>query len=310
MWTYIFLGFLGLSELFLLFLWLNHYQLGRDVSEIIQTAKDIRTGNFNLRFRLQTTREDILELGGELNRLADYFQTALIRTNFLEEERKRMISNISHDLRTPLTSLLGYIEALRSDKTLTEEERREFLRISAEKGHDLLRLIEEFFELARLEEASHEIELQKIDLAELARTVILDFYPDFTRLSITPSLAIPNDPVYVKANPDSLRRVLNNLLSNALRYGQDGKIIGLTVRKELEYAFIEIWDRGEGIPAHDLPYIFERLYTAEASRNTSMRGTGLGLTIVKSLVEKQGGQIKADSIPGERTVFSFSLPSC
>jgi len=287
MWNYLFWGLLLLICIFLL---LNHYHLSKDVSKIIQTARDIRAGNFNLRFRLRTTRTDILEHGGELNRLADHFQTALERTKFLEEERKRMISNISHDLRTPLTSLLGYIDALQTDKTLTEEERVEFLRISAEKGNDLLHLIQEFFELARLEEASQEIVLQKVDLAEFARAVILDFYPDFTKLSITPSLAITSYPVYVNANPDSLRRVLNNLLANALRYGREGKIIGLTVRQELEYAFVEVWDRGEGIPAQDLPYIFERLYTAEASRNKSMRGTGLGLTIAKSLVEKQGGK--------------------
>jgi len=90
------------------------------------------------------------ELGGEMNRLADFFQTTLERTKFLEEERSRMISNISHDLRTPLTSLLGYIDALQNDKTLSEEENENFLRIAAEKGNDLLGLTQEFFELARL----------------------------------------------------------------------------------------------------------------------------------------------------------------
>ncbi len=304
MWMYIFMIFLVLICTFLLF---YHYHLSKDVKKIIQTTKNMRAGNFNLRYRLRTTRKDMLELGGEMNRLADAFQAALERTKFLEEERSRMISNISHDLRTPLASLLGYIEALRNDETLTEKESKNFLRIADEKGNDLLGLIQEFFEMARLEEERDEIVLQKIDLTELARVVMLDFYPDFTKLSITPSVSIPDQPVYVNANKDYLRRVLNNLISNALRYGQDGKEIGITVRVEAEQAYVDVWDKGKGISQKDLPHIFERLYTAETSRNPTLRGSGLGLTIARNLIEKQGGQILAESVPGEKTIFSFCL---
>ena len=304
MWIYILMILLFLVCAMLLFF---HYQLSKDVKKIIQTSKDMRAGNFNLRYRLRTTRKDMLELGGEMNRLADFFQVALERTKFLEEERRRIVSNISHDLRTPLTSLLGYIDALRNDETLTEKENKDFLRIAAEKGNDLLGLIQGFFELARLEEESDEIALQKIDLAELARVVLLDFYPDFTKLSITPTISIPDGPVYVDANTDYIRRVLNNLISNALRYGLDGKEIGITVRMNAGQAFVDVWDKGKGILQKDLPHVFERLYTAEASRNPTLRGSGLGLTIAKNLIEKQGGQISAESIPGEKTVFSFCL---
>jgi signal transduction histidine kinase len=304
MWLYVSMILLALI---CVILYLHHYHLSKDVKKIILTAKDMRAGNFNLRYRHRTTRKDMLELSAEMNRLADFFQAALERTKFLEEERSRMISNISHDLRTPLTSLLGYIEALRNDETLTEKENKDFLRIAAEKGNDLLGLIEDFFELSRLEEEHDEIVLQKIDLAELARVVLLDFYPDFTKLSITPSVSIPDRPVYVNANTDYLRRVLNNLISNALRYGQSGKEIGITVRVKSEQAFVDVWDKGKGISPKDLPHIFERLYTAEASRNPTLRGSGLGLTIAKNLIEKQGGRISAESIPGEKTVFSFCL---
>lgn len=304
MWMYIFMIFLVLICVYLLF---YHYDLRKNVKKIIQTTKDMRAGNFNLRYRLRTTRKDMLELGGEMNRLADAFQAALERTRFLEEERSRMISNISHDLRTPLTSMLGYIEALRNDETLTEKENKDFLRIVAEKGNDLLGLIQEFFELTTLEEQRNEIVLQKIDLTELVRVAMLDFYPDFTKLSIIPSVSIPDQPVYVSANEDYLRRVLNNLISNALRYGQDGKEIGITVRVKGDQAYVDVWDNGKGISQKDLPHIFERLYTAETSRNPTLRGSGLGLTIARNLIEKQGGKILAESIPGEKTVFSFWL---
>jgi signal transduction histidine kinase len=165
-----------------------------------------------------------------------------------------------------------------------------------------------FLDLARLEEDNTVLSLTRIDLAELIRTTLLDFYPDFMERSITPAVLMPDKSMYVNGNADALRRMLDNLIANALRYGADGKEIGVGVREEAQFAVVDIWDTGKGISAEDLPHIFERLYTSELSRNTSLRGTGLGLTIAKTLIEKQGGTITAASIPGEKTVFSFSLP--
>jgi len=306
MWIYIFVGLFALICIYLI---AQHIHLRKDISKIRDTVRGIQAGNLNLRYRVRTTRADIFSLCGELNNLTDRFQVSMERTHFLEDDRKRMISNISHDLRTPLTAMLGYIEALREDESLTEQERKDFLRITAEKGDALQKLIQEFFELSRLEEIEN-IEFMKIDLAELARTTLLDFYPEFASVNITPTTAIPEQPVFVLGNEDYLRRVLNNLISNALRYGADGEKIGLTVRYDSNNAFVGVWDTGKGISPEDLPHIFERLYTAEASRNIALRGTGLGLTIAKNLIEKQGGQITAESIPGEKTVFTVSFPLC
>jgi two-component system phosphate regulon sensor histidine kinase PhoR len=196
---------------------------------------------------------------------------------------------------------------LQNDSTLTTVEREDFLRISADKGNTLLVLLQEFFELAKLETENIEPELQKVDLSKIVQVALLGFYPDFMKIEITPVVDIPNTHYYVKADAAYLRRVLDNLLSNALRYGQDGKEIGIAIREETGFVWVEVWDRGKGISAEDLPHVFERLYTGEASRNTSLRGAGLGLTIAKNLVEKQGGQITVSSEPGERTVFSFCL---
>lgn len=298
----LFLALISLS-LFLLF---KHFHL--QVKKITRITREIQNGKLNLRYRLRTSQRDLEELGGELNRLVDYFQDAFERTKFLEEERKRMIANISHDLRTPLTSLLGYLDALQHDATLTAEEKEAFLRIAAEKGNALLALLQEFFELARLEADDSEPELQRVNLAEIVPEVLLGFYPDFVKAAITPVVEIPDAPLYVRADAAYLRRILNNLLSNALRYGGDGKEIGIGLREEPGLVWVDVWDRGKGISAHNLPHVFERLYTGEASRNTALRGTGLGLTITKNLVEKQGGRITVTSRPNEKTIFSFCLP--
>ena len=165
-----------------------------------------------------------------------------------------------------------------------------------------------FFQLARLEERQDLSPLEVVDIAELARLTLLDFYLDFSRIGIVPQTNIPERSINVNANVDALRRVFHNLLSNALKYGADGKKIGLCVRVENNMVWVDVWDDGKGIPAENLPHIFERLYVSETSMNAALRGTGLGLTIAKNLIEKQGGHIFAESKPCVKTVFSFCLP--
>lgn len=290
-----------------LLLLLQRFRRRSDVDKLTRTTMEIRSGNLNMRYRLRTNRKDMEKLAGELNRLADYFQNAYERTRFLEEERKRMIADISHDLRTPLTSLLGYLEALRNDAALTPEERSAFLRVASDKGDALLERLRSFFELARLESDDSLPELQSINLTDFIPDVLLGLYPEFAKAEIAPVIEIPDAPLYARGHAPSLERILNNLLSNALRYGRDGKEIGVRLREEEDLVWVDVWDRGQGIPEKDLPRIFERLYTGDASRNADLRGTGLGLTIAKNLVERQGGRIMASSEPREKTVFSFSL---
>ncbi|MCH5584425.1 HAMP domain-containing histidine kinase [Shimazuella sp. AN120528] len=300
--------FISLALLcFILFLLHRHFQLIREIKKISKITREIQTGNLNLRYRLRTSHKNMEDMGGELNRLIDYFQNGFERITFLEEERKRMIANISHDLRTPLTSLLGYMEALKHDSTLTVREREDFFRITTEKGNALLVLLQDFFELAKLEADDFELKLEKINLVKIVPEIILSFYPDFVKAEITPTIKLPETPLYVQVDKVCLRRILNNLLSNSLRYGTDGKEIGIALREEESLVWVDVWDRGKGIPAQDIPHIFDRLYTGEASRNSSLQGTGLGLTITKNLVEKQGGRITVTSTPNKKTIFSFCL---
>ncbi|CAI6084244.1 sensor histidine kinase [Cohnella sp. JJ-181] len=289
------------------YLGLRQRRLLRELRTIRRTTEEIRAGNLNLRYRLHAPHPAVEDLSGELNRLIDYFQQTTERTQILEDERKRMIANLSHDLRTPLTSLLGYVEALRSDPSLTEDERRGFLGIAADKGGALLERLQSFFELARLEADDAPSELRRLNLTDTVQEVLLGFYPDFQKAGIEPAVRFPDGPLFAMADRGALRRILENLMSNALRYGRDGGEIGVAVREEAEFAWVDVWDRGRGIPAADMPRVFERFYTGEDSRNASLRGTGLGLAIARNLTDKQGGRIEVSSEPGEKTVFSFSL---
>ena len=293
-----------------LFLYYRHRHLTKQLSEVNDTLVQMRSGAFNQRFRLHTADVELKQLCGNLNNMIDQFQNTFERAHYLEETRKKMISNISHDLRTPLTSLLGYVEALQTDKQLTEEERRQYLEIIATKGNRLTELFQAFFELSKLESNDTRLKVQKVNMTAKAQEALLTFYQEITQAGLTPELDLPEEPLYAYGDGDAIERVLNNLISNALRYGASGGVIGLALREKAETISLEVWDRGQGIHPDDLPYIFERLYTGERSRNSQLQGNGIGLTITKQLVENMRGRISVHSVQGEQTLFSFELPKC
>jgi len=278
----------------------------RRIKKINYTIKEVCTGNFNQYFRIEPASKGIRELGSYLNKLTEELHNLQVKTKRTEEERKKMISNISHDLRTPLTSLLGYIEVLQNE-ALSEEDKREYLTIIQRKGKDISNLIEYFFELAKIDAGDIAIETNRVNISEIAQETLLDFYNDFEKQDIIPQINIPVSSFYVQGDSMSIKRILSNLFSNALRYGKTGKIVGVELREEKDRIWVDVWNRGAVLSKSDIEHIFERTYTGEYSRNPSIRGNGLGLAIVKKLVELQEGNITIVSEGEGRTVFSFNL---
>ncbi len=284
------------------------YSRNKLIRKMNEVLLDIRNDQYNRHIRLNTSNRTFSVLAENLNGLIQDFKESMNRTQYLEQVRKQMISNISHDLRTPLTAMLGYIDALQHDSSLTEEERHVYLNILSEKGEFLTRLIHDLFELVKLEETKGSLCQDQIQLNELLKEEVLQLYHAFIEEGIQPELTIPEEPIYVFGDAVSLRRVLSNLLTNALHYGKDGRVIGVRLWKADNKAWVEIWDRGRGIKPEDLPFVFERLYTGVDSRNTSLQGNGLGLTITKMLIEQHRGSITVSSEPNRKTAFTFYLP--
>ncbi|MBY7142550.1 HAMP domain-containing histidine kinase [Virgibacillus sp. NKC19-3] len=266
-------------------------------------------GDFNQRIRIQSRYRTVVKLVKECNQFINKFQTNMEHMGYLDKSRRQMTSNMSHDLKTPLTSLLGYVQALREDATLTEKERQTFLQITHQKGQKLQSLLNDFFELSKLESDDSSFHLQKTDVVRVIKELIAGLYHDFKNANMKPVLELPKTPVMVWADKKSVERILTNLLSNGLHYGKYGGVLGISVIRDKNLTWIEIWDHGKGIDQEDLPYIFNRLYTGQRSRNRILQGNGLGLTITKKLVEKHNGTIKVESKPFEKTSFSFSLPT-
>lgn len=265
------------------------------LSEILEQDTDEQVMVF-------TDDKTLKELCGQINLLL--LDRQKMKAEFRKQEiaSKKMLSNISHDIKTPLTVILGYLEIMR----LHDCEDVALQKVEA-KAKQVMELIDQFFTLAKLEAGDKKIEMAKIDICELCRENILGFYELLIQKDFEVEIAIPEQPVFIMGDVDAVNRILSNLVSNVIRYGSDGKYIGLFLREERDHVFVDVVDRGKGIEKQFAASVFERLYTMEDSRSRSIQGNGLGLTIAKSLANQMGGDVTLASRPGVRTVFTVQF---
>lgn len=269
--------------------------ISEKLREITETGSDEKVMVF-------TDEPVLMELAGQVNRLLTERQKIKADVRREQISSKKMLSNISHDIKTPLTVILGYLEMMRlrggDDDMLEKVE---------EKARQVVDLINQFFTLAKLESGDTDVSLSKLDLCEQCRENVLSFYEILLQREFEVALSIPKTPVYVQGNADALQRIFSNLISNVMRYGADGKYLGVFVREERDGVYVDVVDRGKGIGPEFAASVFDRLYTMEDSRNREIQGNGLGLTIAKNLAERMGGGISLESEPHVRTAFTVRL---
>ena len=279
----------------------------KDLPYISNKLDDILEKQSTERLLVRTEEQSLRELLVSINSLLDYHQEYIADGTRLRMSMNRMLSNVSHDLKTPLTVVLGYIETIQHDNRYTDEEREQLLSKVNGKVMEVSHLISKFFDLAKLESNDWPIEMKHINASEICREAILGYYDTLSSTGFEVLIDIPEEAVFIEADRDALMRVLENLLSNAIRYGKDGKVLGLSLRQEKNDVIMEVWDRGKGINDKDVHQIFERLYTLEDARSSSAEGSGLGLTIAKRLVERMKGSIRFTSVPFNKTVFAVTF---
>jgi len=305
------IGFLLIVIVILICIICLQYKRGRDRDEnlkyIQKKLKSIIENKSTERLLVVTDDKELIPFLIEINNILDFNHKMLVDHARNEEAMKKMLSNISHDLKTPLTVVLGYIETLQHKKDIDNEEKHILLKKVHEKTLEVLDLINKFFHLAKLESGDKEISLTRINLNEVSTKNILCFYDVLTDKGLEVKIEIPKDNIYALGNEEALDRILNNLITNAINYGSDGKVIGLTLKEDEKFGYIEVWDRGKGINELNKERVFERMFTLEDSRNKNYQGSGLGLTITKRLVEKLQGEILLNSKPYEKTVFTIKL---
>ena len=278
----------------------NLKYIGNKLTEIIRE-------NTNEKLLVITDNKELQEVLVAINGLLDFSQKVLANYRKKEISMTKMLSNISHDLKTPLTVVLGYIETIELDRDTPRAERELLLLKVHNKTLEVIELINKFFDLAKLESGDMDIPISRVNINEVCRKNILNFYENLTSKGYEVTIEIPDTTIYALGNLEALQRIMNNLISNAIKYGSAGEYLGLNLSYDDHYCYVEIWDKGKGIEEINVENVFERMYTLEDSRNSLYQGSGLGLTITKRLVEKLGGEISLKSKPHEKTSFTFKL---
>jgi len=223
--------------------------------------------------------------------------------------RRELVANVSHDLRTPLATLQGYIETLiLKDKSLKDEERRNYLETAIKHCERLGRLVSELLELAKLDSNEIRVHYEPFNLSELVQDVVQKFQLKVKEKDLHVETNIEKDLPFVNADIGLIERVLENLIENAIHYTLQGGSIRLGLTPQKEVISVQISDTGCGIPEQELPHIFNRFYQSDASRKGGPKHTGLGLAITKRILELHGSSIELTSALNSGTTFTFKLP--
>ena len=297
---------LALVVFLLVFFALTHQVTGY-ITTILQGACKMADGDFSHRIDVRY-QDEFSCIADSINRMADTVETMKKKEEEAEETKNELITNVAHDLRTPLTSIIGYIDIVNNMPDLTEAQRSEYLKITWEKARKLEKLINELFSFTKISYGGMPMHMEKIDLIKLLEQEVDELYPTFKDNELECVLETDTDSCMVMADGEQLVRVFDNLLGNAVKYGRYGKMIRVRTVTEQSQIRIQVVNYGSVIPAENLPFLFEKFYKVDTSRQPSSEGTGLGLAIAKSIVESHGGSIFVKS-SFDGTVFEVILPT-
>lgn len=298
------------------------------IAEMVEILEDVKSGNGNRRI-LSETHELTAPLAYELNDIIFSYESRLCACHQMEETNRQLMTSLSHDVRTPLTTLIGYLDAAQK-RIVTGKERDAYIGTACRKAHDLKEYIDVLFDWFRLGSDEFTLNMTTVDLTDLTRSILICWVPVLENARIDFTIDIPEQPFPARLDPDGYTRIINNLMQNVLSHSQADKIrISLTEQDNKQRAersancpyvkqrmpgfadhplFIKIVvaDNGIGIEKEDLKHIFERLYKCDRGR--SEKGSGLGLSIARQLAEKMGGTITAESTPGKGCAFTLLFP--
>ena len=247
--------------------------------------------------------DELSSLAFQINRLTDLYETAQKKYEREQIGKKQLIANLSHDVRTPLVSVIGYLEAIVQGR-IGEGQKDDYVHTAYEKAIVLKEKMNQLFEFVQSDANEIKLFMEKLDVCELTRQVLIDFLPIVESENIEMESSIPDDEFNVRVDKEGFVRIVQNLVKNTLVHGSERKYLGVFIKKEESNIYIDIADKGQGIDKEHLPFVFERLYKADSSRT---RGGGIGLAIAKELANKMGGNIEIlRSIPGD-TVFRITF---
>ncbi|MGS6025208.1 sensor histidine kinase [Limosilactobacillus fermentum] len=278
------------------------YQLDHIIGELHYIAQ----GHLEHRipFRVNGNQQHVIT---SVNALVDTITQAMQEERASEKSKDELITNVSHDLRTPLTSIIGYLGLIEDHQYQSEEDIVKYSHIAYDKAKQMKNLVEDLFEYTKVQQHGAPVNLMTVDLGQLLEQVGASFELEADKKGMAINVSCEPTPLSITADPEKLGRLFSNLVANALKYGHGASYIHLTAKQLGKKVVITVADDGEKIPAKSVKHLFERFYRVESSRNKATGGTGLGLAIVQSIVELHHGSVTARS-DDQETAFVVTLP--
>ena len=273
------------------------------LAEIERAVADIRSGN-GCRRILARPGEPAAALVYEINDIVQNYEGRLAALQTAQEANRQLMTSLSHHVRPPLTTLIGSLDAAHRG-LLTGQAREDSLAAAHRKAHELKDYVDALFDWFKLNSGEFSLQPRPVEAVELTRNFLADWVPLWEEQGMNYRLQIPEGPFRAALDPDAYRRILNNLLQNALTHSR-AQCTSVTLTARDGALEVQVADDGVGIPAEALPHIFERLYKGDASRGS--RGSGLGLSIARQLALCMGGSLTAASTPGKGAVFTLQFP--
>ncbi|MCL2838898.1 MAG: HAMP domain-containing histidine kinase [Oscillospiraceae bacterium] len=284
----------------LIFSYILSRRITRPIKAISHAAKAFSKGEFKERVEV-SGRDEIGELSNTFNQMAENLEK-------IENLRRTFVANVSHELRTPMTTIIGFIDGI-LDGTIPPESQSDYLTIVLSESRRLSRLISDLLDIARMEEDEFSLDITEFDINEMIRRCVIGFERRIDSKNISVNIEFPDDVCLVRADSDGISRVLTNLIDNAIKFTDQSGTIDIKISRRGNVFIISVRNTGEGIAAEDYNNIFHRFYKADKSRGLNREGTGLGLFIVKNILNLHGRDISVNSVAGEFTEFTFTLPS-
>jgi len=266
--------------------------------EINMISREIATGNFKRRVKVKSN-DEIGQLAKNFNAMADSLEK-------LELMRRSFVANVSHELKSPLTSMRGYIQGV-LDHTISREEEDKYLAIALEETDRMNRLINDLLDLSQIQAGQFSMEIRTLDINETIRRVLIACEERINAKGMDVNVEFDQEALMVEGDPDRIKQVIINLLDNAIKFNRKGGLITLKTWQHKDTVFVKIADQGPGIPEEEMALIWEPFYQIDKSRNRKQGGTGLGLSIVKKIIEGHGQNIWLNSEEGKGSAFIFSL---
>ena len=276
------------------------------IRKVADFAKNIKDGNFENRIKIKSS-DEIGELAKNMNQLAETIEADISNMKKMEDVRTEFLSNVTHELKTPIASIVGYLETLKDGALKDKDVNKTFIKRSLKNAKRLEALVTDLVDISRIETGEMEIQLEKVNIQPILEEVVNDARQRNRNLELDIKLSLGDQKeIVVYGNSDRLRQVFDNLVSNAIRYTESGNVIISAEIRDTEVEFT-VSDTGMGMDSESIERIFERFFRTDDARKIVRGGTGLGLAICKHIIEAHNSSLSVDSIEKEGSTFAFSL---